>query len=61
MERKGKAFTLLGIGSKHGLHLEPNLGIRMAIHKINIEKMLLINVYDINDIKNIKLPYRHSF
>ena len=60
MEQKRKRFILLGLENKHGLHLGPNLGIRMVIHKINIEKIFLINVYDINDIKNIELPDRHS-
>ena len=54
MEQKRTTFILLGLENKHGLHSGPNLGIRMAIHKINIEKIFLINVYDINDIKNIK-------
>ena len=54
MEQKRTTFILLGLENKHGLHLGPNLGIRMVIHKINIEKIFLINVYDINDIKNIK-------
>ena len=55
IERKRKTIILLGLENKHGLHSGPNLGIRMAIHKINIEKIFLINVYDINDIN------RHSF
>ena len=50
MEQKRKTCILLGLENKHGLHLGPNLGIRMAIHKINIEKIFLINVYDISDI-----------
>ena len=54
MEQKRKTFILLGLENKHGLHSGPNLGIRMAIHKTNIEKKFLINVYDMNDIKNIK-------
>ena len=45
MEQKRKAFTLLGSENRHGLHLGPNLGIRMVIHKINIEKIFLTNVY----------------
>ena len=53
MEQKRKAFTLLASGKRHGLHLGPNPSIKMAIRKINTERIILIEVYYMNNIKNV--------
>ena len=53
MEQKRKAFTLLASEKRHGLHLGPNPSIKMGIPKINIEKIILIDVYYMNNIKNV--------
>ena len=53
MEQKRKAFTLLASEKRHGLHLGPNPSIKMAIRKINTEKIILIEIYYMNNIKNV--------